>query len=78
MSHAVNLLNPSEEIILLEQLELLKQQHAEFQPEVERVYVKLLLRKKLRDSGLPVFNIDCKIEEYIRKTKRRDQQVVIN
>ena len=45
MSHAVNLLNPSEEIILLEQLELLKQQHAEFQPEVERVYVKLLLRK---------------------------------
>lgn len=45
MSHAVNLLNSSEEVIFLEQLELLKQQKIEFPPNVERLYVKLTLRK---------------------------------
>ena len=45
MSHAVNLLSSSEEVIFLEQLELLKQQNVEFPPNVERLYVKLSLRK---------------------------------
>lgn len=45
MSHAVNLLSSSEEVIFLEQLELLKQQQVNFPPNVERLYVKLNLRK---------------------------------
>lgn len=45
MSHAVNLLSSSEEVIFLEQLELLKQQKVNFPPNVERLYVKLNLRK---------------------------------
>ena len=47
MSHAVNLLSSSEEVIFLEQLELLKQQKVEFPLNVERLYVKLSLRKVL-------------------------------
>ena len=32
----------------------------------------------MRDRGLPPFNIDYEIEEFIKKTKKRDQKVTMN
>lgn len=47
MSHTPNLLDSSEEVVLLQQLEMCKQQNLSFPPDVEQFYVKLLWRKVL-------------------------------
>ena len=47
MSHTPNLLDSSEEVVLLQQLEMCKQQNLSFPPAVEQFYVKLLWRKVL-------------------------------
>ena len=45
MSHTPNLLASSEEVVLLQQLEMSKHQGSSFPPEVERLYAKLMWRK---------------------------------
>ena len=75
MSHNCHLLETSEEIVLLQQLEMYKQQKIDFPPEIEQFYTKLVWRKKMRDHGYPVFNIDCEIETIIQKTRKRDQVI---
>ena len=86
MSHNCHLLDTSEEIVLLQQLEMYKQQKIEFPPDIEQFYTKLVWRKvlskilknyvqKMRDHGMPVFNIDCEIETLIQKTRKRDQVI---
>lgn len=45
MSHNCHLLDSSEEVILLQQLEMCKQQKVAFPPEVEQFYTKLVWRK---------------------------------
>ena len=45
MSHTPNLLSSSEEVVLLQQLEMSKHQGSSFPPEVERLYAKLMWRK---------------------------------
>ena len=45
MSHNCHLLDTSEEIVLLQQLEMYKQQKIEFPPDIEQFYTKLVWRK---------------------------------